>query len=117
LGHQLREQAAFNQARSAEITKLGSNAAGRVDAIGTWLDAMLGSKSAAALRKSLLLSEQVVAYEKLMRAFVSQGVSGNPGGGRDGAHGQPERLSDADYQKLSYHEKIEYAQRFQQPAR
>jgi hypothetical protein len=113
-GHQLREQQEFNKARSAEITKLGSNAAGRVDAVGTWLDAMVGSKSAAALRKSLLLSEQVVAYEKLMRAFVSQGVSGNIGAGRDGGGAGPERVSQADYDRMSYTEKQAYAARFDQ---
>jgi hypothetical protein len=113
-GHQLREQQQFNQARSAEITKLGSNAAGRVDAVNTWLNAMVGTELAGSLRKGMLLAVQVNAYERLMRAFVSQGVGGNIGAGRDGGGAGPERISDADYGKLSYTEKQAYAARFDQ---
>jgi hypothetical protein len=113
--HQLREQQQFNQARSAEITKLGSNAAGRVDAVNTWLTSMVGSELAGSLRKSMLLASQVNAYERLMRAFVTQGVSGNVGAGRDGAGSRgPERVSDAEYQKMSYTERQAYASRFDQ---
>jgi hypothetical protein len=114
--YQIADEQRFNEAKKVELAKLGPNAATRVDAIGTWLESQLGSELATALRKSTFTATQVRAYERLLRNFVSQGVTGNPGGARDGAHGQPERISDADYSKLSYHEKLEYASRFQQPA-
>jgi hypothetical protein len=110
----IRENQAFATARQGEIAKLGVNAPTRVDAIGTWLEAQLGGDLAGALRNTLYTSKQVEAFEGLIRRFVSQGVSGNPAAGRDGAHREPAKLSDADYAKLTYGEKAEYAKQFDQ---
>ena len=61
----------------------------------------------------MVTARSVEAYEKLMRNYISQGIGGNPAGARDGASSQPERMSDEQYNALSYHEKLSYAQRFQ----
>jgi hypothetical protein len=60
------------------------------------------------------MASTITAFEKLMSRWTSQGVSGNPAGARDGQGSQPARISDADYQRMSYAEKQEYAARFDQ---
>ena len=113
-GHQIAEERRFNAAKAAEVRKLGSNAAGRVDAVNTFLESQLGSELAGELRRTMITASQVRAYEVILRNFISQRVGGNPGGARDGAHAGPEKMSDADYNKLSYHEKLQYSAGFQQ---
>jgi hypothetical protein len=110
-GHQIAEQRRFDDARKAEVGKLGSNAAGRIDAVNTFLD---GSELSYELRRTMVTAGQVKAYERTMRNFISQGVGGNPGASRDGAGAGPERLSDEAYSKLTYSQKQEYAARFDQ---
>jgi hypothetical protein len=111
--NQIADQQRFDQARKAEVTKLGPNISVRVDSVNTWLEAQVGSTLAHALRQTMVTARSVEAYEKLMRSFITQGVGGSPGAGRDGAGSQPARMSDADYNSLSYHEKLSYAQKFQ----
>jgi hypothetical protein len=113
-GHQIAEQRRLNEARAGEISKLGSNAAARVDAVSTFLEAKLGHELAGALRASLFTAGSIKALEQLIRVFVNQGVGGSPGAHRDGASSQPPRISDDEYSKLSYFEKQQYAQHFQQ---
>jgi hypothetical protein len=103
-------------AKAAELGKLGPNANTRVDAIGTWLEAMTG-EDAKAFRTVLAqapMASTVKMFETLMRSFISQGVTGNPGASRDGAGSQPEKISDAEYAKLTYAEKQAYAAKFDQ---
>jgi hypothetical protein len=109
--HQLSEQARFAQVQRQQLEQLGPNAAGRVDAVATWLQAMAGPK-AESLRRSMFLADQVTAFETLMRNFVGQGVHGNVGAARDGGPETPGKLSDEDYGRLSYHEKLVYAENF-----
>jgi hypothetical protein len=110
----LGEDQRFASAKQAEIGKLGVNAPTRVDAVNVWLEAQLGQDLAAALRTTMLTAKSVEAYEGLIRRFVSQGVSGNPSAGRDGAPREPAKLSDSDYAKLTFAEKSQYAQQFDQ---
>jgi hypothetical protein len=110
---QIAEERKFNEAKAAEVGKLGSNAAGRVDAVNTFLESQVGSELAGELRRTMVTAGQVKAYERIMRNFIGQGVSGNPGASRDGASSQPQRMSDEEYSKLSYHERISYAKKFQ----
>jgi hypothetical protein len=113
-GHHVSEQQKFAEAQRAEIAKLGVNAPTRVDAVTTWLEAQVGSDLAGALRKTMFTAKSVEAYERLLRNFTSQGVSGNPAVGRDGAPREPARLSDDEYAKLSFAEKTAYARQFDQ---
>jgi hypothetical protein len=111
------EQQMITNAKAAELAKLGANANTRVDAVKTWLSAMAGDNAAAMLRvlDQAPVAGTVEAFETLIQRFTSQGVSGNPAGGRDGNSGrQPTRLSDAEYAKLTYTEKVQYAQQFDQ---
>ncbi|MBB4066758.1 hypothetical protein [Gellertiella hungarica] len=99
------EQARLQEALTEQAEKLGTKGKARVEAVNTWLGAVLGSGPAAELSKMLYTAGQVEAFEALMRA--NRGVlPGNPGGGRDS--GKTE-LSDEEYDKLSPTEKINYA--------
>jgi hypothetical protein len=111
------EQQSIANAKAAELAKLGANANTRVDAIKTWMAAMTGDKAGAMLRvpEHAPTASTVEAFESLIQRFTSQGVTGNPAAGRDGHSGrQPQKLSDADYAKLTYAEKTQYAQQFDQ---
>lgn len=114
-GHQLSEQRRFVDAQKAEVTALGANAPTRIDSVNMWLESRIGSALAGALRATMFTSKAVEAYEALMRGFVSQGVSGNPSGGRDGEYGRgPQKVSDEVYAQMSYSEKQRYAAQFSQ---
>jgi hypothetical protein len=108
------EDRRFSEARKGEIAKLGSGAITRIDAMNTFLVSQLGSELAGELRKTIFTANAVRAIERLMRNYVGQGVGGNIGAGRDGGGAGPERVSDAEYQKMSYTEKQAYAARFDQ---
>jgi hypothetical protein len=105
---QIYEAQMINRAAAAEVEKLGAMGSLRVDAVKTFLHGHLGSELANALTKNLYTERQIVGLEKLMSKFSSQGVSGNPGAGRD--DGGPAKISDADYANLSYAAKKEYAE-------
>jgi hypothetical protein len=112
--HQIAEEGRYAELRKAELAKLGANISTRVDAVGTWLESQLGSDLAKALRTTMFTAKSVEAYERLMRKHISQGVTGNPSAGRDPGRDKPGRLSDAEYSKLTYTQKIQYAQQFDQ---
>jgi hypothetical protein len=59
---------------SAEKDKLGASGTPRVSAVFTFLDAMLGPELAEPFKVSMVTARQVAGWEKLMRAFESQGV-------------------------------------------
>lgn len=61
-------------ARQAEMTKLGANGPARVDALGTWLNSMIGDKGKGLLDR-LVLAADVEAFEDLIKKFSSQGVA------------------------------------------
>jgi hypothetical protein len=98
---------AFEGAKKAEIAKLGAAGPARVDAVLTWMKAVMGPK-AAALAGALNhapVAKTVEAFEDLMQWHSSQGAIGYRSGGRE----QPERgPSDEQYNAMSYAEKREY---------
>jgi hypothetical protein len=108
------EDRRFSEARKGEIAKLGSAAVTRIDAMNTFLQSQLGAELAGELRKTIFTANAVRAIERLMRNYVGQGVSGNIGAGRDGGGAGPERVSQADYDRMSYSEKQSYAAQFDQ---
>lgn len=93
---------------NAEVNKLGSAGAARIDAVNTWLDA----KGYSAFKDGLVHAEAVQAVEKMMRDFSSQGAASFSTGGRDAEAGG--RVSDEVYNKMSDREKRDYARRFDQ---
>jgi hypothetical protein len=114
VAHQVHEQAMINELRQKEVTKLGAMGPSRVDSIITWLRASVGDQLARSLAMNMFTSDQVLAFEMLMGRKINQGVSGNPGGNRDGAGAGPDKISQGNYDKMSYFEKQQYAAGFKQ---
>ena len=108
VAHELAGQAQFERAQAAEREKLGQTAPVRISAVQQFLTAHLGTESARALTQTLFTAAQVQAFEKLMHTFVSQGAGRFSGGSREPE--VPGKISDAEYQALSYSGKLAYAE-------
>jgi hypothetical protein len=112
---QASEMVAFNAAKAAEVQKLGDAANARVDAVRTWLKATVPEhfNDLARVLDLAPTAATVRGLEALMHKLVTQG-----GASFNGAHREPTipgKISDAEYGKLSYAERIAYAARFPQP--
>lgn len=71
------EAAQMKAAYEAEVEKLGAAAPDRVDSVVRWIDAIAGD-DAAALKNALRIAPvagTIVAFEKIIKYFVSQGLS------------------------------------------
>jgi hypothetical protein len=112
---QMKDMQAFAAAKAAEVAKLGDSANARVDSVKTWLKAMGGEhfNDLARVLDMAPTAATVRGLETLMQRYVSQG-----GGSFNGAHREPEqpgKISQAEYDKLGYAARLEFASRFQQP--
>jgi hypothetical protein len=109
------EDMAFAEARAAEVRALGDSANQRVDAVKTWLKAMAPDHFAGLARVLDMApsAATVRGLEVLMQRHVSQGSASWSGANRE-PH-IPGKLSDAEYGKLTYGERLEYASKFPQP--
>ncbi|MBB3313640.1 hypothetical protein FHT78_005434 [Rhizobium sp. BK196] len=99
------ETTALKEAATKQRAALGDKADQRINAVTTWLGAKLGGEFAQALAPMMFTAKQIQAFEAIMRLNRS-GVPGNPGAGRDGGK---QELSDAEYEKMSPAERINYA--------
>jgi hypothetical protein len=113
---QMKEMQDFAEAKAREVQALGDTANQRVDAVRTWLKAMAPDHFAG-LAKVLEMAPTaatVRGLEVLMQRHISGGS-----GSYNGSHREPEvpgKVSDAEYQKMSYSERLSYASRFRQPS-
>ncbi len=99
------EQQQLTTARTAELTKLGSAAQARIDAIDTWLKARVGQKGAlmAAQLRQYPVASMVEMWEGVMRAFSGQG------GADYSQSGRQEQQNEAG--KISGYENMNFAQK------
>jgi hypothetical protein len=74
----------------------------------------LGDEIAAPMLTTLVTERQVRGFEKLIQKMTGQGAATFSQQHRDTGSG---RLSQEQYDKLSYSEKKAYAEQFQQPGR
>ena len=98
----------LQKARDAEVAKLGSNGTLRVGAVQDYIRSVAGDELFKQTQSLLATAAMVQVWERVMqRAGVTSGS------GYSGSRSSPrtETLSEADYQKLSYSEKKEYASR------
>lgn len=107
-------QQAIDNAKAAEVQKLGTNGVARKTAVDTWLKAMLGDDLGKEMSTYTFTAKQVQALETLMARMRSQGASGPQGGPRE-APPDAERVSADQYAKMTAAERIDYARRFPQP--
>jgi len=111
---QIHEQLQFARAQAAEVAKLGDLANIRMDSLKTWLSSQLGTEGAKALTETIFTARQVQAYERLMQKFVSGG-SASFSRAHHEPPDNPNKISQAEYDKLGYAARLEYASRFRQP--
>lgn len=105
------EESQIKAARTAEIAKLGSTAAARVDAVVNWVTGMDGTadkRDAKALASMLVTAAHVEAFERLMLKVSSQGAASFSQQHRDVSTG---KVDDAAWAKMSYSEKKAYAEK------
>lgn len=67
------EATKINNARNAELGKLGSAAPQRIDAVKTWAHAKLGPDLGGAIEQMLVSSKHVEAFEGIINQFSRQG--------------------------------------------
>jgi hypothetical protein len=110
------EAQAIKNAFDAELKKLGPSATARVTAVQTWLKAMGGEKFDALNRVLTLapVAGTVEALEDLIKKFTSQGGTGFSQSGRDG--GSPDKVSDEQWSKMSFSERLAYADKHKSKA-
>lgn len=101
------EQIAIGNAAQREREAAGVNVPVRVDAISLWLKAHYPA-AAPAFIATLATAKQLDAWESI----ISRSINGGSGSfSRRGNEPEAQKLSDAAYDKLSYGEKKDYAER------
>jgi hypothetical protein len=109
---QIQDAQLFNRAAAAEVQKLGATGSVRVDAVRQFLNGHLGSDLAKALASTMVTAKQVQGFERLMQKFVSQGGGSFNGGNRE-PDSIPGKVSDAEYNSMSYAQKKAYTESFE----
>jgi hypothetical protein len=102
------EATVIENARAAEVAKLGAAGAARVDAVSTWLRAELGDKLARPMLLTLATAAHVEGFEKLLQRRQAQGSANFSQRHRD--H-HTDKIDQATYDRMSYSEKKAYAER------
>ncbi len=104
-----------NNAKAAEVQKLGPTGTARKTAVDTWLSAQVGEDLGKEMSKYTFTARQIEGFEKLMAVFRTQGASGfDP---RHSEVNQPGKVSDAEYNAMTFAEKRAYADKFGNPTR
>jgi hypothetical protein len=112
----LGEDLAFSEAKAKELAALGDSGDQRIRAVVTWMRSMVPAEHAAGLVRVLEMcptASALRAMESLIQRWTNQGAARFNGGNREPII--PGKISDAEYGKLSYLERIAYAARFPQP--
>jgi hypothetical protein len=104
-GAQVAEAQLVKTARDAELTKLGPTASARVDSVTTWMKSKVGEDMAAAWSQMMVTAKHVELGEKLIKMFTGQGTAEFSQQHRDGGAG----MSNEDYAKLSFGQKMDLA--------
>ncbi len=108
-GAQVQSEQQVQTARNAEMAKLGPTATARVDAIGTFMKAMLGDTEGKQVVSRMFTASDVTIMEKLVAKFASQGTAPFSQQHRDHQTG---KVDQATYDNMSYSQKKEYAAKF-----
>jgi hypothetical protein len=105
---QANEKQMLGDAFAAEKEKLGPNAPARIDAVYGWLRSCFGDADAKPFMQTLVRESQVRIWERIMSDYIRQGASGFRSNGRQAD--QESRVSDADWDNMSYTQKKDYAE-------
>jgi len=106
---QAHEQTSITNAARAQREALGVTGGARVSAISTWLRGRYGDAAAQPFINTLVMKSQVEVWEDI----ITRSINGGGGGFRQtGREIETGRISQADYDKMTYGEKKEYAESF-----
>jgi hypothetical protein len=104
----LATQQNIDNAKAAEVTKLGVNGPARKTAVDTWLTATLGEDLGKHMSQFTFTAKQVEGFERLIAKTTSQGAATFSQAHRD-APNAPGRVSEEQYNAMSQAEKWAYA--------
>lgn len=108
---EVQQVANLKTARDAEVSKLGATASQRITAAETFLRGNLGDDLGKAMSGMMVTAKHVEGFERLMQKFgVSNGSTSYKSGGR-GPDDAPGRMSDTEWNSMSYSQQKEYAAR------
>jgi hypothetical protein len=103
----------IDNAKAAEVQKLGVNGTARKTAVDTWLIAELGEDLGKHVSMFTYTAKQVEAFEKLMAKARTQGASSFTHQNREPPN-EPGRVTPEQYNKMSPAAKLDYARQFPQ---
>jgi hypothetical protein len=97
------EQQMLSNARDAELSKLGSTAQNRVDAVSTWLRARVGPDADVLVNQLARYphAKMVSAFERIIKSFSNQGGAEFSQGGRN-VEDNNSGGKIADYENMSF---------------
>lgn len=113
-GNEITRLQHLDEVAKAEVAKLGAAGTARVGAIQTWLKATVGEDSAKAVNAMMVTAAHVEAFEKMMKIVQSQGTHGFSQQHRE--HAPQGRISQQEYDAMSFSERMAYAEKHPQPA-
>jgi hypothetical protein len=106
------ESKMISDGAKAQRDLLGAAGGARVDAVSRWLKAEVGDDLARPLLQTMVMEKQVRAYETMIQKKTGQGAGSFRQTGRDVNDG---RIDQATYDKMSYGERKDYAEKFSGP--
>jgi hypothetical protein len=112
-GAQVATQQQITAARNAEVAKLGPAGPARIDALGTFFNAYLGETAGKQLLSRAFTASDVQILEGLVSKITSGGAAAFRGTGRE-PPGQPGKVSDEQFARMTAAERLDYARRFPQ---
>lgn len=112
-GAQVASAQAVQNAKNAEIAKLGATGPARVDAVTTFLTSYLGEAEGKQLASRMFTASDVAIVEKLVAKITNQGGASFSTRGRE-APTPAGRLSPEQVAKLSPADKLDYNRKFDQ---
>jgi len=105
---QASEQIMLNDAAAKQRELLGPAGPTRVDAIATWLRARYGDAAARPMLNTMLMESQVRIWEDIITR-ATNGGSGGSYSSRGREAPEARTISDEQWNKMSYHQQVEYA--------
>lgn len=110
-GMQINSETQIAAARTAEVAKLGATGPSRIDTIKTFYRGLYGNDADAEAEVSrIFTAADVLRHEKKIARYQQQGGATFTQTGRDAEPAG--KVSDADYEKMTFAEKRQYAEKF-----
>lgn len=110
---QIGSQQTINNAKAAEVQKLGATGTQRKTAVDTWLAAELGPELGKEMSTYTFTAKQIEGFEKLIAKARTQGNGTFTPQFRD--EQAPGKKTDAEIAAMSFTERRQYAAQFPQP--